>query len=111
GKAGVRPKMAAQEAQARKQYIAKHFSPLHRAAYATALTLGYVARAIAPGADTRACQRRLAARASLRVLLGADAPPFGRPPGQAVALRAADDADGRQLPHAAQRSSLEGTSI
>jgi GT2 family glycosyltransferase len=91
GKGGVRPKMAAQEAYTRMQHARKHFSAPHRAAYASALTLGHAARAVAPGSEQRARDRRLAARAALRVIFGFDEPPFGQPPGQAVAPRANEE--------------------
>jgi GT2 family glycosyltransferase len=94
GKGGVRPKMAAQEAFTRMQHARKHFSAPHRAAYTSALTLGYAARAVAPGSEQRARDRRLAARAALRVIVGFDEPPFGEPPGQAVALRTDEETQG-----------------
>ena len=53
-KAGVNPKMAAQDAYARKQYSRKHFSPAHRNAYLGALALGYAVRAVAPRRDREA---------------------------------------------------------
>ncbi len=90
GKAGANPALAAQDAFARLQYARKHFSALHRAAYAGALGFGYALRAVAPG-RARA-ERRHAARSSLRVLVGLDGPPFRRPPAQAVALRDRDEA-------------------
>jgi GT2 family glycosyltransferase len=85
GKGGVRPRMAAQDAYARLQYARKHFAPLHRGAYATALGAGYVVRAVLPG------ERRAAARAALRTLVGIDPPPFGEPPPRAVAVRERTD--------------------
>ena len=88
GKGGVRPKMAAQDAFTRMQLARKHFSPLHRIAYAGALTLGYATRAVGTG------DRRPAARAALRAVLGLDGPPFGEPPSQAVPPRKRNTADG-----------------
>jgi GT2 family glycosyltransferase len=85
GKAGVRPKMWAQDAYTRMQHARKHFSPAHRGAYALALGLGYGARALAPVNDPARAGRRDAARAALRVLVGIDGPPFGAPPRQALA--------------------------
>jgi hypothetical protein len=67
------------------QHARKHFSPVHRGAYALALGLGYGARALAPVHDPARAGRRDAARAALRVLVGVDGPPFGAPPGQALA--------------------------
>ena len=90
GKAGRKPKIAAQEAFARKQLARKHFSPPHRVAYTAALGLGLLMRAVVPsGRAGQASGRKVAARAGLRVLLGVDGPPFGRPPGQAVQPREA----------------------
>ena len=53
GKAGVRPKMCAQDAYTRMQYARKHFSPLHRSSYAAALALGYATRALARATAAR----------------------------------------------------------
>jgi hypothetical protein len=73
--------MAAQDAYARLQYAHKHLTALHGAAYRAALALRWLLRFAAGGA------RRDAARAALGILLGRAAPPFGAPPGQAVAPR------------------------
>jgi GT2 family glycosyltransferase len=80
-KAGVRPRMVAQDAFARMQYAHKHFPAAHRSAYRAALALRWVLRLPGRGA------RRDAARAALTILLGRGAPPFGAPPGQAVVVR------------------------
>lgn len=87
GKAGIRPRMVAQDACTRMQLARKHFSPAHRMMYEAALGLGYLVRAVAPDGHRASSGRRPAARAALRVLLGVDGPPFGAPPDQAVALR------------------------
>jgi len=84
GKAGMRPKMWAQDAYTRMQHARKHFSPLHRRVYAAALGLGYAARAVAPVRDASRSGRRPAARAALRVMVGLERPPFGEPPTQAI---------------------------
>jgi hypothetical protein len=81
-KAGVNPRMEAQNAFARMQYARKHFSPAHRAAYAAALGLRYFIRAALGGRD-----RRKASRHALAVMLGLSRPPFGQPPPAAVAPR------------------------
>jgi N-acetylglucosaminyl-diphospho-decaprenol L-rhamnosyltransferase len=86
GKAGVRPKMSAQEAYARMQYAHKFFSRPQRLVYAGALALGYGVRAIRLGGPARS-DRRAGARAAFRIVVGLDGPPFGEPPHQAVALR------------------------
>ena len=84
GKAGMRPKMWAQDAYTRMQHARKHFSPVHRRVYAAALGLGYAARAVAPVLDASRTGRRSGARAALRVLTGLESPPFGEPPSQAI---------------------------
>jgi N-acetylglucosaminyl-diphospho-decaprenol L-rhamnosyltransferase len=70
GKAGVRPRMVAQEAFARGQYARKHFSRLHRALYLSALQLRY-------GLRRRAW--------ALSAIGARAAPPFVTPPPQALA--------------------------
>jgi GT2 family glycosyltransferase len=87
GKAGVRPKMLAQDAYTRMQHARKHFGLVHRAAYTAALGLGYGVRALAAERDHSRTGRRAASRAALRVLVGLDGPPFGEPPRQAVPSR------------------------
>lgn len=85
-KAGANPRLAAQDAFARWLYSRKHFSPVHRAGYLTALALGYGLRSVAPGRDRGAARaRRSASRAALSALLGLRPPPFGPPPKGAVA--------------------------
>ena len=79
-KAGVRPKMAAQDAFTRVQFARKHFSPLHRLAYYTALQLRYMTRFI----TARDSERRKAAASAIRMVLGLDDPPYGPPPEVAV---------------------------
>lgn len=69
GKGGVRPRMIAQEAFARRQYARKHFSRAHRVLYVSALGARYALRG-----------RTWA----LSVLKGRAAPPFLAPPAQAL---------------------------
>jgi len=89
-KAGANARLAAQDAFTRRIYGRKHFSPLHRVAYGTALGLGYTLRSVAPGRDREwARARRSASRAALSALLGLSEPPFGAPPTVALALRGA----------------------
>ena len=93
-KAGVNPRMASQDAFARKQYSRKHFSPAHRSAYLGALALGYAVRIVAPRRDREAASgRRSESRAALSVLVGLREPPFGKPPKVAVAPRATPPSD------------------
>jgi GT2 family glycosyltransferase len=79
GKGGVRPKMAAQDAYARRQFAEKHFSRPKRAAYLAAVALGLTLRAVAARGELGA-QKREASRLALRTLAGRVEPPFGAPP-------------------------------
>jgi len=90
GKGGVRPRMVAQDAYARVQYARKHFTPATRAAYLAAVALRHALRAVAPGGDERAANRRAAARLALKTMTGRVEPPFGAPPATALAPGAAD---------------------
>jgi GT2 family glycosyltransferase len=80
GKGGMRPRMVAQEAFARRQYARKHFSRPHRALYLGALGVRYGLRAMLP-------PRRGGVRA-LATLSGRTAPPFVAPPPTALSLGA-----------------------
>jgi GT2 family glycosyltransferase len=90
-KAGINPKMAAQGAFARLQYMRKNFSPLHRAAYAAAVFARYALRYVFTDAD-----RRSEARRALRVILHIDEPPFGEPAPTGVALASAPSSRGNR---------------
>jgi GT2 family glycosyltransferase len=80
GNAGWNERLAAQDAVARRQYFAKHFSPVHRTAALASFALGHLARAVLGGSDrTQRRKRRACARAALRALVGLDAPPFPVP--------------------------------
>jgi N-acetylglucosaminyl-diphospho-decaprenol L-rhamnosyltransferase len=83
-KGGVRPRMIAQDAYARKQYARTYFTPTRRGLYLAALGLRHLLRAtVAPlGADPPA--RREAGVRALRTLVGRAEPPFGAPPQTAV---------------------------
>jgi GT2 family glycosyltransferase len=85
GKGGLRPKMTAQEAHARRQYAEKNFSSPIRVGYFLALFTRYAIRAVAPGRRGSGTARRAASRAALRTLLGREEPPFGTPPPVSVA--------------------------
>jgi GT2 family glycosyltransferase len=80
-KAGIKPRMVAQDVYARLQYAHKHFPVFHRSAYRAAIALRWLIRL--PGHGVR----RDAARAALAIVSGRGAPPFGPPPGQAIAVR------------------------
>lgn len=85
GKGGVRPRMVAQDAYTRKQYAHKHFSPVRRRLYLSALGLRHLARAAGARADgANAPARRESARQALLTLAGRVEPPFGAPPPTAV---------------------------
>src|SRR5262249_27597496 len=84
-KGGVRPRMIAQDAYARKQYAAKYFGPVHRRAYVWALRLRHVLRGGTAFLDRKdGAVRREAAATALRTLAGRVAPPFGEPPRSAL---------------------------
>jgi GT2 family glycosyltransferase len=68
-----------QMAFARRQYMAKHFTPVHRAAGILALGVGYAIRSVWPGRDSGGHGRRAAARAALATLLGLAPSPFESP--------------------------------
>lgn len=84
GKGGVRPKMVAQDAFARKQYAEKHFTPGYRRLYLLALSLRHLIRAVGLNRESEAAHRRQAARRALQILAGRAAPPFGTPATLAV---------------------------
>jgi GT2 family glycosyltransferase len=88
GKAGVNPKMEAQNAYGRMQYAHKHFSLPQRATYWLTLVLGHGLRWATVGRRDPA-RRRAEARA-LATLTGRAEPPFGDPPGVAVQGREVD---------------------
>jgi N-acetylglucosaminyl-diphospho-decaprenol L-rhamnosyltransferase len=85
GKGGVKPRMIAQDAYARKQYAHKHFGLAHRVLYLSALGLRHLIRgAGARSGDTDGVARRESARWALHTLLGRAEPPFSAPPPTAV---------------------------
>lgn len=90
GKAGPDPRMAAQDAYARRQYAYKHFSAAHRTLYLSAIGAGHALRAFAPAFDAdpnwmRA--RRRASRRALQTLIRPSNPPFRQPPQTAFPTR------------------------
>jgi len=85
GKGGVRPRMVAQDAYARKQYAHKHFGAISRALYLSACGLRHLVRASRAGAaQGDIAARREGARLALMTLAGRVEPPFGPPPPTAV---------------------------
>jgi N-acetylglucosaminyl-diphospho-decaprenol L-rhamnosyltransferase len=115
-KAGISPKMEAQNAYTRLQYARKHFSRAHRALYMLGILVRYVLRAALGGVDNdQSSARRAASRRALRVLLGREPPPFGAPPRHAVAARVAGTsavsrAEDGQAPSPRKRRSEAGAS-
>ena len=109
-KAGVNPKMAAQDTISRVHYARKHLSAPRRGVYLASLSLRYLSRLAWPNRDREL--RRLsheASRRSLGVVFGRERPPFGEPPRQAVALRSSspvETSDGSS--HDAPRISASG---
>jgi N-acetylglucosaminyl-diphospho-decaprenol L-rhamnosyltransferase len=86
GKAGLQPRMVAQNAYAGRQYAHRHFGPAHRRMYLSARYLGQLIRLTGAGAgagDPRI--RREAAVRALAALTGRSDPPFIAPPPTAVA--------------------------
>ncbi len=80
-KGGVRPRMIAQDAFARRQYAEKHFSALHRCLYLAAIGVRHAVRAAAASVKGQeAAVYREAARRAIATLLGRAEPPFGAPP-------------------------------
>jgi GT2 family glycosyltransferase len=86
-KGGVRPKMVAQDAYARRQYAEKHFTPGYAALYLSAVAGRHVVRAVAPPYNSGAAERRAAAKLALQTLSGHKPPPFGAPPRTSMTRR------------------------
>ena len=95
-KAGINPRIEAQDAFARRQYAQKHFARMHRAAYLSAIACRYVLRYVLAGLqpDTRDA-RRTASKRALRTLLGFEKAPYMPPPPQALHPRNAPAAESR----------------
>jgi N-acetylglucosaminyl-diphospho-decaprenol L-rhamnosyltransferase len=80
-KGGVRPRMVAQDAYARKQYAHKYLTPARRSLFVAGLGLRHALRALAAPADgANAPARREGGIRALRTLAGRIEPPFGAPP-------------------------------
>lgn len=80
GKGGMRPRMAAQDVFARRQYAAKHFARPHRLLYLAAIALRWGLRRAPLGSPSR----RAVAQEALRTLTGRSGAPFRTPPGASV---------------------------
>jgi N-acetylglucosaminyl-diphospho-decaprenol L-rhamnosyltransferase len=98
GKEGFSPRLVAQDAFARRQYLDKHLPPVNRRIALGAFALGHALRAVLGGrrAELRPAQRA-ASRAALRTLAGLAPPPFGVPPARAVGA-GADQTRSRPIP-------------
>ena len=83
-KGGVRPKMVAQDAFARRQYARKHFSAAYGTAFLSAVGMRYALRAMCAPRGECGAERREAARLALSTLAGRTPPPFGPPPPAAL---------------------------
>ena len=84
-KGGIRPRMIAQDAFARRQYAEKHFARAHRTLYLSAIGTRHVIRAAAASVrGQEAAVHREAARRAITTLLGRGEPPFGDPPPTAL---------------------------
>jgi GT2 family glycosyltransferase len=89
-KGGVRPRMIAQDAFARRQYAQKHFAGLHRTLYLSAIGARHVIRAIGASLiGSEAEVHRQAAHRAVKTLVGRAEPPFGEPPKTALPPAAA----------------------
>ena len=95
-KAGIRPKILAQDVYTRMQYARKHFSPVHRALYALAIALRYGIRAAIPPSRDAAEQRKMrdASKLVLLTLAGRRGAPYAPPPAAAVRQRQASPPTG-----------------
>jgi N-acetylglucosaminyl-diphospho-decaprenol L-rhamnosyltransferase len=87
GKAGVKPKLVAQDALTRRIYAEKHFAPPHRQLYVGAVIARHLIRASLPGRER--ADARTAARAAVGTLIGREQPPYGPPPPTAIDARTA----------------------
>jgi N-acetylglucosaminyl-diphospho-decaprenol L-rhamnosyltransferase len=82
GKGGIRPRMVAQGAYARRQFAYKHFAPARRTAFLAATFARHAVRAAMPQGEQP--ERRAAAKLAMKTLVGRAAPPFGTPPETAI---------------------------
>jgi N-acetylglucosaminyl-diphospho-decaprenol L-rhamnosyltransferase len=90
GKNGLSPRLAAQEAYARRQYLFKRSGSVSRGMSTAALVLFHARRAVVSAGSAEGGQaKRAAAQAALGVLLGISPPPFGELSGPLRGARAA----------------------
>jgi GT2 family glycosyltransferase len=95
-KAGIRPKILAQDVYTRMQYARKHFSPVHRALYAFAIALRYGIRAAIPPSSEPGERRKMrdACKLVLLTLAGRRGAPYEPPPAAALRMRQASPPTG-----------------
>ena len=77
GKDGHNPRLSAQDAYSRRQYLFKHHRPPSRWLATLALVVQYTRAAMSPGGGEASRARRAAGRSALRTLLGFAPAPFG----------------------------------
>lgn len=105
GKAGIVLSMEAQNSWTRLHYARKHFSAPHRAVHHAALVTKHLLRSLFVGRDREVARtRRRAARYTLRVLIGAEPPPFGSDPATAVAPRPPEESAAHSLLSSSRRT-------
>jgi N-acetylglucosaminyl-diphospho-decaprenol L-rhamnosyltransferase len=95
GKAGVKPSIVSLGAWTRLAYARKHFSPVHRAAYAGSVILGHSLRSAYAGRGEQGRVRRQANRQAVATMLGRAPVPYGPPSRVSLRTGAAElrDAD------------------
>ena len=95
GKAGVKPSIVSLGAWTRLAYARKHFSPVHRAAYAGSVILGHSLRSAYAGRGEQGRLRRQANRQAVATMLGRAPVPYGPPSRVSLRTGAAElrDAD------------------
>jgi hypothetical protein len=84
GKAGIRPKLLAQDVYSRLLYCRKHMTRSHRVLFRLALGLKYLLRVAIAAVHPGSTEARRANAAALRVVLGLSVAPFEAPPPTAL---------------------------
>jgi GT2 family glycosyltransferase len=103
GKAGVKPGIESLNAYTRIVYARKHFSPVHRAAYAGAVGLGHAMRSVYAGRGQLGADRRHANRRAISTLLGRAPVPHGPPSRFSVRIASPEQRQAnRSVPELAQ---------
>ena len=84
GKGGHDPRIDAQQAYSRRQFARKHFGPVQRLLFLSALGIRHAIRATPVVRGEDGPVRRASARWSLRALAGIGPPPLQPPPATAI---------------------------